>query len=165
MFLLERISTKSNAFRKLCQVIHRMEINTFEASWMIYPSWDNINDIQLKSSLLFWATPLCSLSTTENVLTHLKTTQKVWRSVCQEMDKAKDPGTVSKFFQVLGLIIDCYTAIFRSRHISENNVRLGMNSITREISLLITPLLNGGYKSLANHTIMPREDLKFVRHS
>jgi len=162
MFLLEQISTKSNSFHKISQVIDRMGITEFNASWMQYPTWQNITDSDLNRCLLLWASPLCSLSVTECVLKHLESCQKVWRVLCSQMDKTNDPLSVAKRFQVLGLIVECYIAIFNSKHMSGNSVRKLLTCISREISSLIPALINGGFQTLLDTLNRSAEDTKFV---
>lgn len=162
MFLLEKISTKSNTFRKICKVIDRTGITTFHASWMTYPAWNNITDTELNCCLLLWASPLCSFSMNENVVKHLECTQNIWKVVLSEMDQKKDSVSNAKFYQVLGLIIECYIAILNSKHMSENNVRKLIDSILRETLLLLLPLINGGFQTLLNALNSSLEDCRFV---
>lgn len=162
MFLLEKISTKSNAFLKICKVIDRTGIKTFNSSWMTYPSWSNITDSELNNCLLLWATPLCSLSVTENAAKHLECTQKIWKLVCSEMDEQKDSTSVARFYHILGLIFECYIAILNSKHMSENTVRNLMDSISRDILLHLSPLINGGFQTLLKTFNASMNDYKFV---
>jgi hypothetical protein len=140
-----------------------MGVAEFNSSWMMYPTLKTITDQELNRSLLLWASPLCSLSGTEYVIKHLGSIQKVWREICSEMDKTNDPASVTKRYQVLGLIADCYIAVLNSKHMSENSVRKLMTSISREISVLIPALVNGGFQNLLDTLSLSVEDTKFVR--
>jgi hypothetical protein len=163
MFLLEQISTKSKSFLKISKIVNKMGFTDFNSSWMMYPTFKTITDQELNRCLLLWASPLCSLSGTEFVIRHLESTQKVWRVICSEMDRTNDPASVAKRYHVLGLIADCYIAIFNSKHMSDNSVRKLMTCISREISVLIPALVNGGFQNLIDTLSLSVEDTKFVR--
>lgn len=162
IFLLEKISTKSKAFHKLYKVIDLTGIKTFHASWMMYPSWDKISESELNACLILWSSPLCSFSNVENVVNHLDYTQKLWTAVCSEMDQTKDHVSLCKFYQVLGLLIECYIAILNSNFMSENHVRNRMDAISKDILKLILPLVNGGFQTLVNTTNLSMENCRFV---